>query len=294
MKTQIIKNLIQVSYTIPNGHNLRKSCYEYMNVHSRKAGVMDYINSIISSFDKKEQAEVASDGLVDLFYKLKDKSVETVSQIVKDAPEVAKFVKDNIKDPQYLGQKAESWLKKTVKSFNLVPYSKFLGINEAQATYIQNVIKKEILYEYNSTKEHIMNFVPEEAREKLWELHVENLLKKKQYLEYFKEMYGHTFVKLGDMLELDPHTLQVTTTVFVGMTLAYILYRNRDAVKKVAIGLLRMLAAPFVLIIKGIASVSRWFYSLIFGKAKKKKKRATLKEAIKTGNKKVIVLASYL
>jgi hypothetical protein len=294
MRAQAIQNLIQISYSVPNGYNLRKACYQYINVNSRKAGFMDYISSVTSSLDKKEQAEVTADGFINLLDKVKHKSTETISLVVNKSSEATKFVVDNIKDPQYIGQKAEILFKQAVKDFDLVAYSKELGMDEEKTLYIQNAIKKELLHEYNSTKEHIMNFVPDEMKEKVWEYHVKYLWEKKLYLEYFKELYAHTFEKLGHMLELDPHTLQITTTVFVGMILAYIVYRNMSMVKKVAIGLLKMLAAPFVLIIKSIASVSKWFYNLIFGKAKKNTRRAALKEAIKTGNKKVIVLASYL
>ena len=297
MKTQAIQSLIQASYSVPNGHNLRKACYQYMKLNSRKAfmsDITDYVTTFTMSTDKKEQAEATADGLLDIFSKVKDSTVDTVSKIVQQAPEAKKFIVESIKDPTNLGQNAEKLLLSSVKEFDLTQYAKQYNLNEKQVKYIQDEIKKEALYRYKSTKEELLHYVPEQIKESLWENHVKKLWEQKHYVLYFKELYDHSFVDLGKYLDLDPHTLETTTTVFVGMVLAYILFRNLDVVKKVAVGLLKVLAAPLELIIKGIASVSKWFYNLIFGKAKKKVRRAALREAMKTGNKKVIVLASYL
>ena len=52
MKSQVLQNLIQVSYTVPNGHNLRKACYQMMKLNSRKASPLDDQLSLMNRLNK--------------------------------------------------------------------------------------------------------------------------------------------------------------------------------------------------------------------------------------------------
>ncbi len=303
MNTHAIKKLIEISYSVPNGHNLRKACYEVLQVSSKKAsfgkssGVFSDITEKLMSLGDNEKVKAAAQIVSNTVEGFAKEAAPYFSKALKNYPELEKITLDAIKDPKGAAEHFDKWFVNSITKADIEKFALENGLDprdSANLGKITNMMKKELLFTYDHLKQGAEHYAPDALLEGLEQRHMDALWEKGEYMSYVGAVYHSCFNWLGHELKLDPHTLEICATALAAGMLAYLLYRNRRAVFSVIFeifkGAMIVVVAPFG-ILYALLEAGKSFVKGIGSFFSKMAKQNVIRQAIQTQNKKVIVLA---
>jgi hypothetical protein len=315
MKSQVLQNLIQVSYTVPNGHNLRKACYQMMKLNSRKASPLDDQLSLMSDREKRTNdlaigtlfnfednvaqhggVEVGVDALFNVLPGIVPTSMPAMYNYVLHQNVAALHDEREDRFDRYYEDSRDEGIKQQKKLIDMLiskPASfPMLAKNTDQVAKDLFAENDNLALQYLKDAKIHANLPIEKSIQKL--VVDTNNGSPNAFLSFLKS-YGIVGMKfLMGHLNLSRQTAQVAGPYILVALICFILFKNFGLVKKyLTIGLTK-LGQGISDLLSSLASVSSQMGAYIKGLFNKVFKRAVLEQAYISGDRRAIRLASML
>ena len=315
MKSQVLQNLIQVSYTVPNGHNLRKACYQMMKLNSRKASPLDDQLSLLSDIEKQTNdaakgtlfdfednitlhggVEAGVDALFNVLPGIVPSSMPKMYDRILDPSWEAIMERDDeVKGELFLELK-DQYIKEQKNLIDMLiskPASfPMLSKNTDQVAKDLFAENDNLALQYLKDAKIHANLPIEKSIQKL--VVDTNNGSPNAFLSFLKS-YGIVGMKfLMGHLNLSRQTAQVAGPYILVALICFILFKNFGLVKKyLTIGLTK-LGQGISDLLSSLANVSSQIGAYMKGLFNKVFKRAVLEQAYISGDRRAIRLASML
>lgn len=291
MRTQAIQNLIQVSYSVPNGYNLRKACYQYMSLNSRKASPMAMMQLDGLSGLSVEDVTKAAVEVTATVVKSVAQATPVAQEAVKNTIEtVAPSVQAVLKNPskiEQLSKTIEISAQSVAQEASELYQSGYDAVSSAYQTSGEFIYQK-----YQALVKMYQGLDLQGAFAKLSQHAKEG--SQEGILAFFKTYYLNCKEWMLAHMHLDPHTIAIVGGVIAISLLAYYIYGNFNYVKTMLTAGFKKLGEGIVSFATSLSSMGRNVANYMTNLFKKIVRTATIKQAYLTGDQRAIRLASML